>query len=486
MIANLKSLVSEAKQLTQSSSSTNMAAALQRLNRGKAQQLSSVPEKPLEAPTEQQTILKFLEDPKTPSHIISRIEKQLERFNTPGLASHKQTGGAGITPLILALKDHPNTPPELLHKYKSYKPEYLTIEPNIRGKVESKNNYKSMWTLLEANDDDDDDDDDMAFINLATDPDTDPKILFNLANNTSNLGFSKVLANNPNANEATLHRLKYRHPDIVDKNAGTQLSRLADPNFLTAKFSALDKDTRETIAGDKHTHPDFFDEISEDPNWQVRHALASNDNTPQEILHKLAMKREYDTTAAVASHKNTHPDFLSHLYNEKRPPTGMDKKDPEINNAVARNKNTPTGTLHAMATEPHDHLINKSINNNNDAFSRIVAHANVDTKKHVAANSSADPDTLHLLASHPDINIRRKVANNPSTKLNTLQLLSKDTDVNLKNSALNAIKTLQPGPVKQTFVYKKPQAYPTLAKPQVKESKNFISKIKALIEEMSD
>lgn len=91
-------------------------------------------------------------------------------------------------------------------------------------------------------------------------------------------------------------------------------------------------------------------EKKENFNIFLLNAIAKHEDTPLDILKKLAELKFSNIRESVASNENTSPEILDELSNDE---------DIDVRNAVAKNKNTPEETLEKLVKDK-DKLVSRT------------------------------------------------------------------------------------------------------------------------------
>lgn len=167
-----------------------------------------------------------------------------------------------------------------------------------------------------------------------------------------------------------------------------------------------DEDSRRRIARDPNTRASTLERMADDDSYFVQLDLASNLNTPVDVLWKLA-DHKYPSAirATVAENPNSPVELLNTLMHDF--PDGM------IYRALARNSNTPSDCLASMAKLKYD----------------------VDLMSCIAGNPNTPINVLEELSEHDDLYVRTWVARNPSTPLDIVTKLANDPAWLVSNSA---------------------------------------------------
>ncbi len=90
------------------------------------------------------------------------------------------------------------------------------------------------------------------------------------------------------------------------------------------------------IVNDPHTSPETLTQLSSDPDWMIRSAVAKNPHTAKETLKKLAKDEEWSVRNNVAINPRTPADTLDAL---------SDDPDALVRSNLARNMSTSDETV---------------------------------------------------------------------------------------------------------------------------------------------
>ncbi|MGF1488494.1 MAG: hypothetical protein ACFBSE_15520 [Prochloraceae cyanobacterium] len=180
--------------------------------------------------------------------------------------------------------------------------------------------------------------------------------------------------------------------EAIANNPAIDLILLENPNFLENLYDRLEKYGLEIFI---KKLPDKFLKIASTSCYSsLRYFTASNENSPREILEKLANDPEIHIKEAVARNKNTPIYILEKLANEA---------EEWIKESLAENKNTPVDILNRLAEDPSDLV-----------------------RKQVATNKNTPASILKKLAKDSSISVRLAVANNSNINPSLIKLLFED------------------------------------------------------------
>lgn len=193
------------------------------------------------------------------------------------------------------------------------------------------------------------------------------------------------------------------------------------------EYNTADLETHKTIAADCNSAPEMLEELSGDENRDIRLLVASNPNTPAEVLFELSEEFPEAVTAnpifdililenpgsgsirlCLARSSSTSQETLARLSDT------LKFEDERICRAIARNGNTPIHLLEKLASwEPEDE-------DNGYGDEGWLVH------KYVALNPKTPLSLLEKLAKHESYNVRKAVVKNPKLSVSTLEKLAGD------------------------------------------------------------
>lgn len=128
--------------------------------------------------------------------------------------------------------------------------------------------------------------------------------------------------------------------DLGDESSYVRHDIASDPNTRQQVLLQLSQDTDPYVLGGLLANPNLSHEILEQLASSrlssVRYSLASNSRTPSDILDKLAFDEDWEVRGAVIGNWNTQADTLIALFSENDASNAM---------AFAHNPNTPSYIL---------------------------------------------------------------------------------------------------------------------------------------------
>lgn len=204
-------------------------------------------------------------------------------------------------------------------------------------------------------------------------------------------------------------------------------------------YNGAELEARKNLAATIDTPVEVLRRLSADPEAEVRCLVASNPNTPTDILQKLGEEFPESVTANPVfdflALENPDSKFIKLLL-ARSSTTSEDilarfakSQDEEILCAVAKNVATPIDILQKLANWfPVDERAQK-------AYPGSSIHACV------AINPKAPPSLLKKLAAHKDNLVRQAVATNTNTSLKILDKLARDKELKARLAVAKNITT---------------------------------------------
>ncbi|WP_144864546.1 HEAT repeat domain-containing protein, partial [Hyella patelloides] len=260
--------------------------------------------------------------------------------------------------------------------------------------------------------------------------------------------FKKALVNNPNTPTKVLFQLGEYFPQDLLFNPTFNLLYLENPNFVrelpvrTLFSLVLQHDTPRFILEYAAKHENK--EIAESSQLHVN--LSGEINSQwHETAHKILKKHFNRYTHTEKDERflgNLYEFILPHIfhyreykicvaYNQQSPNNILEKlaldNDKEVRLLVAKNKNSSTKILELLATDK-DNLIRQTIAENSYTPAHILSQLAIDENNLVRQTIAENPHTpAHILSQFAN---QKKylyyVAKNPSTSLNTLEQIATD------------------------------------------------------------
>jgi hypothetical protein len=240
-------------------------------------------------------------------------------------------------------------------------------------------------------------------LQLASDPNTSAEVLLQLYTR-SDAVLNKALALNPNTPKEILISLAAKHPLELVKNPSFELFFMEDPAF----FKKLPYEASQAM----------IEQSSSMPNWLIEimiqgyaSRLARQPSTPAWALDYISRAKPPEIRSALASNRNLPEELFWYL-----------SEDPveEIRHLIALNPSAPEELLWHLAENEKTSL-------------RLV----------LCENTALSEELFWFFAESPHVRLRRKLALNPKAPEGVLEYLSRDEDLDvLSNVARNQASAL--------------------------------------------
>jgi Leucine rich repeat variant len=213
------------------------------------------------------------------------------------------------------------------------------------------------------------------------------------------------------------------------------------PTFvLTPMQKAL-----ETQAVDASTPCDELRKLADTYNGVVRKLVASNPNTPPDLLIELFIEHPHQVlkNPVIELLLLENPDFFKQLYqtnpyifNEDTLPSlfldwAVNCSDEGIRKAIASNENAPEYCLVKLAQDTNVDVrcsVAENQRTNTDTLKQLAFDNNKKVRLAVAENSNTPGCALLLLAADKSYEVRSKVAAHTKTPSDVLEKLIQDTN----------------------------------------------------------
>ena len=196
-----------------------------------------------------------------------------------------------------------------------------------------------------------------------------------------------------------------------------------------------DHNVRLAVASNKNTPPDILEKLSMDDIWQVRSAVADNSMTSPVTVVTLSEDRElYVREAAIKIIKTRLGGF------EK---LSMDDIW-QVRSAVAGSRNTSLGILEKLSMDDIWQVRSAVADNKNtslDILEKLCMDDIWQVRSAVAGSSNTPPDILEKLSMDDIWQVRSAVADNSATSPITVITLSEDRELYVREAATKIIKT---------------------------------------------
>ena len=187
--------------------------------------------------------------------------------------------------------------------------------------------------------------------------------------------------------------------------------------------------------------------LAEDSGWDVRAAAYGNVACPIEILREAVGDTDMMALKGLATNPNTPVDVLEVL---------SDRREPILDGPLSLNPACPAETLvriyetgHSAQEESDLKRIAAHPNAPADLINRLAGEPWEDVREIVAENPLLSPETMRRLASDPADSVRYALADNPRLPLDILGILASDPDFEVRckiarndNTPLNVLRQL--------------------------------------------
>jgi hypothetical protein len=244
-------------------------------------------------------------------------------------------------------------------------------------------------------------------------------------------------------------------------DSATQTAVTLDPHtpitIATRLATQLPDREREHTAYNTQ-RPQLLQQFAQDPNPQIRAAVAANRNTPQTTLTELARDPQPQVRQAVANNRNTPETTLAELARDPDPRTQhLTATNRTINLATVRHlaQHSPPDTqltliryqppsklngkpARQLATHPDPQIRTALASNTTDipALTQLAHDPQTETRQATTQNPNTPPELLDHLSRDPNKDIRRQTARHKNCPPTTLRWLARDPDPNIQNTAL--------------------------------------------------
>ncbi len=284
---------------------------------------------------------------------------------------------------------HPNTPPDVLKQLFRYYPVAILTNPIIK------------LLLLENPN----------FLEELCDSLSLKDFIFNLIPYTLPLFFLEWGLNNNREDihlkficitHISVELLNILHLDTDSSIIGNIATNENTPVEILEELSRYpDFFVRSQVARNKKISAKIIEQLSLDEDKKIRCQIAKNQNTPQSILEQLSLDRDFSVRSAVASNQNIPAKILEQL--------SLDKYYPVIYE-VARNQNTPQSVLEQLSLD-----------------------RDFSVRSAVASNQNIPVKILEQLSLDPHKDVRVEVARNQNTPQSILEKLSLDENYSVRS-----------------------------------------------------
>ena len=198
---------------------------------------------------------------------------------------------------------------------------------------------------------------------------------------------------------------------------------------------------------------ELFKKLSHSENWEIRKAIALNEDTPQEILENLSDDDDNDVKDAVTYREL--PKEWRYLEEEEKINKLKEDEDIdfEIINILSKSNNELLRRIVALCPSTPSEILEKFIKDDDgddhyvkDAidfrelpkeWKYLDSYEKVDK---LQESENIDVNVLKILSKSRDFSIRLAVAENKLTPINILQKLQNDDDDDVREAAKKSFK----------------------------------------------
>ena len=291
-------------------------------------------------------------------------------------------------------------------------------------------------------------------------------IIERVFNSTHNERVKETIACDRKTNPKILKKLIQDESDYVRRAAinNTSLSR----EFKERLVYNTDDDLLKINVAQNTDSIEIIKYLSEDPSVLVRLNVAYNENTPADILHKLAfVKSNLKIRRGVVSNPNTSKETFKGLIKFKSMWADLARisDDPKLlrqlasndnststRYSLADNQNTPVEVLIDLAKDPSAKIRARVCHNQNipsEVLMDLVKDPSDKVRARVALNKNIPSEVLIDLAKDPSFEVRAQVALNKNTPRDTLQKLINDDSFYVRDMARHTVRSLEEAVLKK-------------------------------------
>ena len=267
-----------------------------------------------------------------------------------------------------------------------------------------------------------------------------PKEIFSHFVDSENWEVRQAIALNQETPSDVIEQLREDEDDDV-KNAVAYRE-------LSKEWRDLDDDERLDKLKEDNVPTNILEILSKNSNWEIRKAVALHENTPEEVIQKLANDDDSDVQEAIQQRQLPN-DWRELDEDEKIEKLQEENVDPDIlktfanssnwriRTAVASNKNTPEDVLKQLAKDDDEDVQVAVLNRQLPSDWRQL-DANEKLEKINSENvSEVVLIILAQLKGWNYVQIRAAVASHQNTPENVLKQLAKDNDDDVREAVLS-------------------------------------------------
>ncbi|WP_275040682.1 hypothetical protein [Prochlorococcus marinus] len=221
---------------------------------------------------------------------------------------------------------------------------------------------------------------------------------------------------------------------------------------LPVDWRQLDEAEKIEKLQEENVGPDILKAFAKSSNWRIRAAVASNENTPEDVLKQLAKDDDSDVQEAALNAvayrelpkewRELDDDEKLDKLKEDNVPTNIleilaQSSNWEIRKAIALHENTPEEVIQQLAKDDDSDVQEAVLNRQLPVDWRQLDE---DEKLEKINNQNVSEEVLTILAQFKSWNytqIRAAVASNENTPEDVLKQLAKDDDSDVQEAVLN-------------------------------------------------
>ena len=216
-------------------------------------------------------------------------------------------------------------------------------------------------------------------------------------------------------------------------------------NVTNDDWESLEDDEAIDRLKEKGLPKEIFSHFVDSENWEVRQAIALNQETPSDVIEQLREDEDDDVKNAVANRelskewRDLDDDERLDKLKEDNLPTNIleilsKSSNWEIRKAVALHENTPEEVIQKLAND-NDSDVQEAIQQRQ--LPNDWRELDEDEKIEKLQEENVDPDILKTFANSSNWRIRTAVASNKNTPEDVLKQLAKDDDEDVQVAVLN-------------------------------------------------
>ena len=216
-------------------------------------------------------------------------------------------------------------------------------------------------------------------------------------------------------------------------------------NVTNDDWESLEDDEAIDRLKEKGLPKEIFSHFVDSENWEVRQAIALNQETPSDVIEQLREDEDDDVKNAVAYRelskewRDLDDDERLDKLKEDNVPTNIleilsKNSNWEIRKAVALHENTPEEVIQKLANDD-DSDVQEAIQQRQ--LPNDWRKLDEDEKIEKLQEENVDPEILKTFANSSNWQIRTAVASNKNTPEDVLKQLAKDDDSDVQEAVLN-------------------------------------------------